>query len=75
MTTNTPGTTDIGYAKQKQYETAGSRRRRHAVVQDGRGLWVTRCTGKPATREYKGWATTVSCQACAKELGIEMERQ
>lgn len=62
-------TTDIGYAKQKQYVSAGGApRRRHAVARDDRGLWVTVCTRKPATREYKGWTETVSCQACLEEL-------
>ena len=62
-------TTDIGYAKQKQYAASG--RRRHAVVKDEKDRWVLLCTQKPATREYKGWVTTVACQACLKELGVD----
>lgn len=65
-------TTDIGYAKQKQYVSAGGApRRRHAVVKDDRELWVTLCKATPATREYKGWIETVNCQGCLVELGVE----
>ncbi len=62
-------TTDIGYAKQKQYNS--SKARKHAVVKDSGGRWVLRCNGKPATREYKGWVTTPTCTKCLKELGVE----
>lgn len=64
-------TTDLGYAKQKQYATSG--RRRHGVVKDSGGRWVTLCGEQPATREYKGWVTTVNCQKCRHELGVETE--
>lgn len=68
-------TIDIGYAKQKQYLSAGtpSGRRKHAVVKDDRGLWITLCTSKPATREYKGWATedSINCQKCLKKISEE----
>lgn len=63
-------TTDIGYAKNKQYASGVSpnQPRKHAVKKDDRGCWVTVCTEKPATREYKGWVETVTCQACQKKL-------
>jgi hypothetical protein len=64
-------TTDIGYAKQKQY--AVSNRRRHAVKKDDRERWITVCTQKPSTREYKGWVTSVNCQKCREELGVTDE--
>lgn len=66
-------TTDVGYSKQKQYQT--SRARRHSVKKDDRKLWVTLCEGTPATREYKGWVTTVNCQACRKALGLKEEKE
>lgn len=69
MTTTTCGTmktTDVGYAKQMQY--GDQRARLHSVHKDDRGCWVTLCTGKPATREYKGWLDTVTCHKCQKEL-------
>lgn len=62
-------TTDIGYAKQMQY--GSPKARRHSVHKDERDRWVTLCTGKPATREYKGWANTVSCRDCRNELGVD----
>jgi hypothetical protein len=68
-------TTDIGYAKNKQYASGVSPRqpRRHAVRKDARDRWVTVCTGKPATREYKGWATedSITCQSCLKKINEE----
>lgn len=81
MTTSTSGTTmpttDIGYAKQHQYVpggklAAGGKKRKHSVIKDELGRWVTRCTGKPATREYKGWVDTVTCPKCQEKLE-EME--
>lgn len=59
-------TTDIGYAKQMQYGGGSKSPRRHAVVKDERGVWVTQCGRKPATREYKGWLETITCKACMK---------
>jgi hypothetical protein len=68
-------TTDIGYAKNKQYASGvGPRQpRRHAVRKDERGRWVTICTDKPATREYRGWANedTITCQNCLKKISEE----
>lgn len=64
----TMATTDLGYAKQMQYGGGSKSPRRHSVVKDDRGLWVTRCTAKPATREYKGWVESVNCQVCLAEL-------
>lgn len=66
-------TTDIGYAKNKQYASGVSSRqpRKHSVLKDEHGRWVTRCTKKPATREYKGWVDTVTCQKCLDELEEE----
>jgi hypothetical protein len=71
MTTNTSpmmseSTTQIGYAKNKQYMTA--RARKHSVEEDERGRWKTLCTAKPATREYRGWIETVTCIKCLKIL-------
>lgn len=62
-------TTDIGYSKQKQYNSA--RARKHSVLKDDMGRWVTLCTQKPATREYKGWVETVECVKCQELLGEE----
>lgn len=61
-------TTDIGYAKNKEYASGVSRNqpRKHAVVKDERNVWITQCTRKPATREYKGWVNTLTCKACQK---------
>jgi hypothetical protein len=68
-------TTDIGYAKNKQYASgvSSNQPRRHSVIKDDRGLWVTRCNGKAATREYKGWATedSITCQKCLKKINEE----
>lgn len=66
-------TTDIGYAKQMQYGGGSRSPRRHAVKKDDGGRWVLACNGKPATREYKGWLTVITCQACQAELGMEEE--
>lgn len=62
-------TTEIGYAKQKQYGASNSKR--HSVVKDERDQWVLRCNGKPATREYKGWVETVNCQSCQRSMKEE----
>lgn len=69
-------TTDIGYAKQHQYASGvgPQQPRKHSVVKDERGRWVLRCTGKPGTREYKGWVRTVTCQNCLAELGAKEEQ-
>lgn len=66
---STPGrtrTTDIGYAKQKQYGAANARR--HAVFKNENDVWVLLCNAKPATREYKGWHETVECVKCQAKL-------
>ena len=75
MTTSMSGmtmttTTDIGYAKNKQYASGVSpnQPRKHAVRKDDRGCWITVCTEKPATREYKGWVETVTCKACLEKM-------
>ena len=62
-------TTQIGYAKQKQY--GDPRARRHSVIKNDRGHWVLLCTEKPGTREYKGWVTAVTCRDCKNKLGVE----
>lgn len=62
-------TTDIGYAKQKQYGAANARR--HSVRLNENGVWVLLCNGKPATREYKGWHHSVECVKCEKILKEE----
>lgn len=64
-------TTDVGYAKQKQY--GDPRARKHSVLKDENGRWVLLCTGKPGTREYKGWVETLTCRDCKNELGVEDE--
>lgn len=64
-------TVDVGYAKQKQYTSTG--RRKHAVEKNEKGRWQTVCKETPATREYKGWVTTLTCQGCRKALGVEPE--
>jgi len=74
--------TDVGYAKVKQYVPGGVgqgkpgfRRRKHAVKKDERGRWVTVCKAIPATREYKGWADTLTCQKCRKAMGVKEESE
>jgi hypothetical protein len=61
----------VGYAKHKAY--GDPRARKHVVVQDVDGFWRTRCTGKPATREYKGWHTTITCQDCKALIAEELK--
>lgn len=68
MRTMNEPTTDIGYARQHQYGGGSKNPRKHSVVKDEHGRWVLRCTGKPGTREYKGWVKTVTCQNCLDEF-------
>jgi hypothetical protein len=58
----------VGYARQKQYKTTKGRRL-HAVQSGAGQPWVLLCTGKPGTREYTGWVTTVDCPDCRALLG------
>lgn len=70
---------DVGRAWQQRYKVSAGRRL-HAVrpktddenprrdLGAAESRWRTVCLGQPATREYRGWTSAVTCEDCQREL-------
>jgi hypothetical protein len=64
---------DVGYSANKVLTGEGARK--HAVQKDPEtGQWTTRCTGAASTREYRGFAGTITCHECKTIILKEKNR-